>query len=364
MEIKSFIANSAIEAVSRIREELGPDAVVIEIRQIKPSGIGRLFQKPKIEVLAYKPEEEAKKEDDQLIEIKREISQIKSYIEEKITAVEKASSKNQEIARPISLVEGFSNSSESEFFIQKDWRLNFLQRLGIEPVYAKTIIEQISDTGSFDSTPNVVETQRLIEELKRYLKKNQSDELPEGVHIFIGSSGCGKSTFLCKLLSRLVLAESRQARVIQMDAVTANTSELPSLYSEILGVPYTRNYISDVGFDSGYVFIDIPGVDWQNRAAIDKLAQVVSEFKTPHIHLVLNLCYDTRLLIAQTRAFSVLDISDLVFTHIDEGALLGKIFNLVLGTNYTVGFLSGGQNIPGEIYTNSSEAISNLLFRQ
>ncbi|MGC8887711.1 MAG: hypothetical protein ACP5MG_11205 [Verrucomicrobiia bacterium] len=364
MEIKSFVANSAIEAVSKIREELGPQAMVLEIRQIKPSGIARIFQKPKIEVLAYKPAEDDRKEETQLNELKRELSTIKTLIEEKIKTVQKEELRFNSFASP----EGFPFYGTSNYLDEpgiterKDWRIDFLQRLGIEALYARTIVEDISGGESCEALPTPIEARRLIEQLKRFFNGKQTEQLPEGVHIFIGSPGCGKSTFLCKLLSRIVFAQSSPARVIQMDAVTANTSELPALYCEILGIPFTRNFISDVDFEKGYVFVDLPGVDWQNRVAIEKLSQVLAEFRNPHIHLVLNLCYDTRLLIAQARAFSSINISDLVFTHIDEGALLGKIFNLVLGTNYTVGFLSGGQNIPGEIYSNNFDVISQRLF--
>lgn len=357
-EIRSFIADSAIEAVAQIRDELGSDAVVLEIRQIKPSGISRLFKKPKIEVLAYKPAPD-NDEDSTLLEVRRELSNIKALIEEKVLAAEKESSK---FSNYNELLNDCSSSNNQDYFGRKDWRIDFLKRLGIEDGYARIIIEDIFADEPSQPSPAPMETRRLIEQLKKYFRGSQDSEIKNGVHIFIGPPGSGKTTFLCKLLARLSLVEARQASVIQMDAVRANTSELPSLYSEILGVPFCRNYISDIEYENGCIFVDVPGVDWQNKIEINKLFEVLSEFKNPHIHLVLNLCYETRLLLAQTRAFGKFEISDLVFTHLDEIGVAGKIYNLLLGTNYTVSYLSGGQNIPGEIYSGSFEAVFKRLF--
>ena len=69
------------------------------------------------------------------------------------------------------------------------------------------------------------------------------------------------------------------------------------------------------------------------------------------IHLVLNAAYEVPLLVAQARAYAALPIEDLILTHLDEEARWGKIWNVVLGTNYPVRFLSAAQNVPGEIFS-------------
>ena len=47
-----FTAATAEEAVAQIREKLGPEAVVLNVRPLPPNGLARLWQKPMIEVLA------------------------------------------------------------------------------------------------------------------------------------------------------------------------------------------------------------------------------------------------------------------------------------------------------------------------
>ena len=52
-----------------------------------------------------------------------------------------------------------------------------------------------------------------------------------------------------------------------------------------------------------------------------------------------------------------LPIEDLILTHLDEEPRWGKIWNIVLGTNYPVRYLSAAQNVPGDFYHAAAERI-------
>src|SRR5437773_379892 len=56
MQVHTFIADSAADALAQIREALGPDAVVLNVRRPPVEGLARLWQKPLIEVLAAVPD--------------------------------------------------------------------------------------------------------------------------------------------------------------------------------------------------------------------------------------------------------------------------------------------------------------------
>ena len=71
----------------------------------------------------------------------------------------------------------------------------------------------------------------------------------------------------------------------------------------------------------------------------------------------MNGAYDISTLLAQARAFSGLPIEDLIITHLDEESRWGKVWNLALGTNYSIRHFSTGQNIPGDFHEASAEMI-------
>jgi flagellar biosynthesis GTPase FlhF len=76
------------------------------------------------------------------------------------------------------------------------------------------------------------------------------------------------------------------------------------------------------------------------------------------VHLVLNGAYEMDCLYNQLRFFERVGIGDLVISHFEEVVRPEKLWNLALGKRFSIGFLSGGQNVPGEFV----EATSGLLF--
>jgi flagellar biosynthesis protein FlhF len=181
-------------------------------------------------------------------------------------------------------------------------------------------------------------------------------------HVLVGPAGVGKTTSVCKWLAQARLVEGRSVHVWRLDGATANTAEALSVYCEILGVPVDRTFSAADAAQDELNLIDLPGVDWRNSAAIRDLKRKLEEIGVGQVHLVLNAAYEVPLLLAQARAFSALPVDDLILTHLDEEPRWGKIWNVVLGTNYPVRFLSAAQNVPGEFIAATAERILTRQF--
>ena len=161
----------------------------------------------------------------------------------------------------------------------------------------------------------------------------------------------------------MVLVDAKAASVWRLDGAVANTAELLSVYCEILGVPLERAWSAPPKADAAEVqFIDLPGVDWRSQEAVRQLGEQVRQYRATHIHLVLHAGYEISLLMAQARAFATLPVDDIIVTHLDEETRWGKLWNLVIGTNCSIRFLSAGQNIPGEFFAATAERILSRQF--
>jgi flagellar biosynthesis protein FlhF len=177
----------------------------------------------------------------------------------------------------------------------------------------------------------------------------------------VGPPGTGKSTVLCKWLAQTVLVDQQAARVWRLDGRAPNTAELVTIYGEILNVPVERSW-NGRGAPPVTGFVDVPGTDFQDSGALAGLARLLTGLPGITVHLVLNGAYSIPLLLAQARAFSSLPVSDVIITHLDEEPAWGRLWNLVLGTNYPLRFLSAGQNIPGRCLPARPELLCPALF--
>jgi flagellar biosynthesis protein FlhF len=347
MEPTSFIAASAEEAVAQIRAELGPEAVVLNVRRLPPNGLARLWQKPMIEVLACKPQAPAAESapfSEALAEFRQELAEIKQQVS----------------IRPVPELPTVSWVAEDAGLNNGNWRVGpLLRKSGLLPLHAQQVLDRLHAQYGENPPSSLGEEISRTQDVLAASWRKPSPVAAKSLHVLIGPAGCGKTTYLCKWLTQNVLMEGRLARVWRLDGTTANMAESLSVYCEILGAPNERVWrpggeaiAEDIGF------IDLPGVDWRKPAAVQELATLLTQFGSPCVHLVLNGAYDISILLAQFRAFAVLPIDDLVITHLDEESCWGKIWNLVLGTNCSIRHFSAGQNIPGDL----SEASAQMIF--
>jgi flagellar biosynthesis GTPase FlhF len=182
-------------------------------------------------------------------------------------------------------------------------------------------------------------------------------------HVLIGPSGSGKSTCLGKWLSQLVLAHSQPVKACRLDGLTVNTADSLTVVGEALGVTVERTW-NDATPDAPNTWrlIDLPGVDWRDSQAVADLERVLNGLGRPQIHLVLNAAYEAGILFDQIHAFSGLPVTDLIFTHMDEEPRHAKLWNFLLGTKHSIGYLSAGQNIPGNFHRASAERLLPVGF--
>ncbi|MDB6039420.1 MAG: flagellar biosynthesis protein FlhF [Verrucomicrobiales bacterium] len=347
MQVKTFIASSAAQAVAQIRETLGPEAVVLNIRRVRAKGISGLFQRTNVEVLACVPKTaEPKPTNDAVLDhLREELASIKEIM---LTLVQREAS-------PPGFVNGPDDSAS-------DLRISpILEESGLLRLYAHQIVDQIKAINGRVASSSVSEELSLAQRILTDCWKSPRP-IQANTHIFVGPPGSGKTTALCKWMTNAVLLENRQACVWRLDGLSANTSEALSVHCEILGVPIHRCPASMKTAASEMLFVDLPGVNTSDETGLVHLQHMLAEIGEAEVHLVLNGSYESSVQLAQVRSFSRLPINDLIVTHLDEDTRWGKLWNLVLGTNYALRALSAGQNIPGDFRTASAAELLRAQF--
>lgn len=355
MKIHSFISGSAAEAVARIRAELGPEAVVLNVRRLGGSGISRLWQKDRIEVLAHVPEHEVEKAVKGIEDLRQQVALMQEQFQTVARGERMASSPG---VSPVS-VRGLSVASPVPA-AAGEGSGPLVARLLKAGVSADSASRMVALVPGDKTGREPLEVGEQLRQVAARLGPVLTVTKPSRTcaHVFVGVPGCGKTTALSKWLARTVLIEGRPASVWRLDGRVANVAESLSVYCDILGVPLQRHAGETTTSALGEaLYIDLPGVNAGDRDALDDLKEQIRGFGAVSVHLVLNLAYDTTLLLAQIRAFEALGIEDLILTHLDEEHRWGKACDLVFGTNFPIRFLGAGQNVPGQFTAATVDAL-------
>ena len=190
MEPSSFIAASAEEAVSQIRAKLGPEAVVLNVRRLPATGLARFWQKPMIEVLACKPEAEVAAPDpfsEALAEFRLELAEIKQQVS----------------SRPVPEIPAPVRTDEEEELNTGSWRVgSMLRKSGLSPLHTQHVLDrlhtQYGEEPPYSLGEEIIRAQDVLAASWR-----KPAPLPaKSLHVLIGPAGCGKTTYLCKWLTK------------------------------------------------------------------------------------------------------------------------------------------------------------------
>ena len=320
MNLLQFIADDAAGALAQIHSQLGEAAVVVSVRQLPGEGMARFLPgRKRIEVIAGVPDSEAP-----------------------TPHPAPAARRRKELPGSV----GFTRNQSTSLWPS----IARLESFGLAPDFAARLQGELERLHGPAAPADPDRESALVRGLFSSQWKSppalEADALPRP-HVFVGPPGSGKTTTLCKWLTREVLLEGRSAKVWRLDGNTANTAELLSIHCELLGVPLERFWSASIG-PADWLFVDLPGIEAGEVPALTALAGQLAALGMPRVHLVLNAAYETSTLLAQWRTFSALQPEDVIFTHLDEVTSPVKLWSFLFGTNCSVSFLSGGQKIPGD----------------
>ena len=400
MIIKKFQGSTETEAIMKARDELGKDAIVTNVKQIKPGGLMRLFKKPTYEITAALDETPPKtelsrresikamfkdnpdiildddkkdeKENEKLThafsgteQLEQKISNIAMLLEKQMGAVAKSEEGKTEAAEKKEEQDDKNNACLQLIYKQ-------LVENEVDEKYINQLITEIEPTLKRDaSVENILSG--IYQKIVLKLGKTEVMGVTQGKArfvFFIGPTGVGKTTTIAKLASKLKL--DRKLNVALMTADTYRIAAVDQLktYAEILNVPLKVVY-SDTELKDAYeemknydiVLIDTAGRshrDSQQREDIEKLLNAIPK-EEKDVFLVLSITTKYRDLIRITEAYSEISEYRLIFTKLDETDTLGNIFNVKLLTGAPLSYATFGQKVPNDISRLDAQMIAKQL---
>jgi len=184
----------------------------------------------------------------------------------------------------------------------------------------------------------------------------------------VGPTGVGKTTTVAKLAARFALKDGARVGLITLDTFRIAAVEQLKTYAKIMGVPI-RVALDAAGFraavedlaDRELILVDTAGQSPRDEAALAELLGLFPPEVPVEVHLVLSVTTRARDLEKILKHYADLKASRLVLTKLDETECHGPLLGLPVVSRLPLSFLTTGQNVPDDIEEATAEAVARHL---
>lgn len=383
MIIKKYLVKNMNEALTRIRYEMGKDAIIISQRKVRISGVKGYFKPKLIEVTAalenskaenpkkdtiYKNE---KKENKETKDFKNSLDNIKKIIEENskvdnVVEKEKVDNtfslikENEDIKNEVKEIKDLLNkvikNTNKE---DEDEIYNYIKDIDIDEKQILSLIEK-----NYDKLEDF--KKELIKVLDEYIKINEEDL--RGKVVLVGPTGVGKTTTIAKLAGRLALIEKKKVGLITIDTYRIGAVEQLRTYAEIMNIPFKvvitlkemELAVEDLK-DCDVILIDTTGRSSKNAMQLSELRAFTQKVNPDHVMLVISGTTKNRDIQIILEGYKELLYEKLIITKLDETSAYGCIFNIINISKKPIAYITTGQNVPDDIKIPNKEEIKKLI---
>jgi flagellar biosynthesis protein FlhF len=408
--IKKFQANTETEAIMLAKEEMGKNAIVMNIKTIEPKGIYKLFRKSLVEITAavddnlenvngesaagstgsiqksvraadriYNDSRSDILSGSQSYKDKQEQSAIELKLNNLQSLLEKQLSEKQVSEKQVS--ENEDNEKKELQNQEGDKKLTCIQLIynqlvsnEVDEKYANQIISEIDKNLKKDVTvDNILASiyQKIILKLGQPKTIGIYANEPRFI-FFIGSTGVGKTTTIAKISSKFKVEDKAKVAYLTADTYRIAAVEQLRTYANILGIPMKVIYSEEdmkqaieEFSDYDIVFVDTAGRSHRNkeqRDDLERLLETVPEDRR-EIYLVLSAATKYRDLVKTTEAYAEVINYNLIFSKMDETSSIGNILNIRMLTGAPLSYVTYGQNVPDDITRIDAQSIAKQLLR-
>jgi len=324
-----FTVKSAEEAVTLIREQLGPRARVLSVRSIGGSGLRRFFGRPRLEVVAQ--------------------------IDAAPSAAPGLAAVSGEPALPPDFADPAAGPRRT--LPTPAGLAALLRRSGL----TETALSRLQSGANWTEL-NTLPLHRALAETSRLLRASAGSRAPRAPlsrAAFLGAPGVGRTTALCKWLAVEVFRRARFGHVVTVEFDRPNPLGPLPVFSEAMGVPLAHFPCeTQAAVPGGFVYFDLPGLSPRRPADNIPLAKFLDRERITERVLVLNAAYDRAALHDAYAAGRDLGATHLVFTHLDEVPQWGKLWDYLFDEDLEPLFLSTGPSLTGDCEEDAPAAIA------
>ncbi len=372
MDVRTYRATTMQEALSMVRQELGPAAAVLHTREVGNSGLLRWIPGfRKIEVTASAD------------------VNVPSRLPQAATPASPPAAKaapppetaalgpglDEQLRNLHSMVEDLCRTSKSGrpdvcpelFHLYTD-----LIEAELSEELAREFVEKVRVQASPESLcdPALAKARvaRLIEEDIRVSGPIRVTPGQRRLVALVGPTGVGKTTTIAKLAANFRLREKRRVGLITVDTYRIAAVEQLRTYADIIDLPMRvvstpreMRQAVDGMQDLDLLLLDTAGRSPRDEVKIQELKSFLTEAQADEVHLVLSSVAGAKTLERTADRFAEVGTTSLILTKLDEATGLGNLIPLFRSSGLPLSYLTNGQNVPDDIAAAERSAVVRTM---
>jgi flagellar biosynthesis protein FlhF len=371
MGSKTYRAKTMKDALTRVRRDLGGDALILSAREIRRRRLFGLGPRALVEVIATDtmPGE---------LEVTSRPGPVNPIGIAKSATVQ--ARVGEELGRLHAMVEALSKSGHIDHLLPE-------LPSALVPTYSQLIEADV---------PEVL-ARRLVRHVAENLEPDQFDHadsiraalfnavelsIPVAPPIravvgtrrviaLVGPTGVGKTTTVAKLAANFKLAHGVRVGLITVDTYRIAAVEQLKTYAEIIDLPLAvvndpvemPRALDELG-TVDIVFIDTAGRSPRDEVKIRELAEFLVHARPDEVHLVLSAVAGQRSLRSAVDRFAMVQVDRLILTKLDEAESLGGVLAVLGLSSRPLSYLTTGQAVPDDIEPADRKRLARLILRQ
>lgn len=403
MIIKKFLAKSEKEAIEMAKEELGSNAIVMNIKKVKPKGLAKLFVRGKVEVTAAldetpvytsgETEKEKKTENTSKplqtntpvdtpdnSSLEERISMLQSLLEKQMAQKDDDTKKVEKdievpVEKPKEVIDE-KEKEEEEDDKTKAYKELILQQLiqnEVDEEIAKSIMDEVNRSLAKNAPLDQILAniyQKIILMLGQPYGIKAEEQNKTKFIFFLGSTGVGKTTTIAKIASKLKLEEHKKIALVTADTYRIAAVEQLKTYANILSVPLEVIYSPTELGDNleklkqyDVCLIDTAGRSHKSKEQMEDIRALLEQIPISERQVYLVLNAGTKYNDLQKIAAVYLALTDfsIIFTKLDETSSAGIMLNMRVKTNCPLSYVTWGQNVPDDIGEMDPQKVAKKL---
>ncbi len=388
MDVRTYRARTMQEALNLVRRELGPEAAVLQTRDVRAGGLYRLLPGMKrvevtasaevnvpsrippraretagvqygLDLSAPPPEirggplggnhelRNATRD-----ELRGQITDLQSMVED-LCRRSRGSTPHE---LPRSMFHLFTDLIEAD--VCEDFARELIERLR-------------GESPTDDLSDEMLAKARIARMVEEEIRIAGPIRMPAGKRrlvALVGPTGVGKTTTIAKLAANFRLKEKRRVGLITVDTYRIAAVEQLRTYADIIDLPMSvvstpremREAVARMS-DLELILMDTAGRSPRDEVKIQELKSMLSEAGADEVHLVLSSTAGATSLVRTASQFADVGPTAIVLTKLDEVSGLGNLIPLLRSSKLPLSYLTDGQNVPDDIEPADSRRLARMV---